>query len=197
MVFVLDGIIRVYKLSPEGKEITLYRLGKGETCVLSVSCIMGDLHYPAMAEVEEEFILGIIPAEFYKALFLAKEFGVTVFANDLWIKPTDNYHRFVEMGVDDKVFPICEEAHALPYAENYFDAAISIDAYHYFGTDEIYFPNEYSRLVKPGGQLGIVSPGLSREFSNGLPEGMKAYWEPDMYSFHSAKWWCKLWGKPV
>jgi CRP/FNR family transcriptional regulator, anaerobic regulatory protein len=72
MVFVLDGIIRVYKLSPEGKEITLYRLKNGETCVLSVSCIMGNLHYPAMAEVEEEVILGVISAEFYKELFLAE-----------------------------------------------------------------------------------------------------------------------------
>jgi len=72
MVFVLDGTIRVYKLSPEGKEITLYRLGNGETCVLSVSCIMGNLHYPAMAEVEEEITLGIIPAAFYNELFLAE-----------------------------------------------------------------------------------------------------------------------------
>ncbi|HEY5562885.1 MAG TPA: Crp/Fnr family transcriptional regulator [Clostridiaceae bacterium] len=72
MVFVLSGIIRVYKLSPEGKEITLYRLGKGETCVLSVSCIMGNAHYPAIAQVEEEAILGIIPAGFYKELFLSE-----------------------------------------------------------------------------------------------------------------------------
>jgi cyclopropane fatty-acyl-phospholipid synthase-like methyltransferase len=129
------------------------------------------------------------------SIFLAKEFGVTVFANDLWISPTDNYHRFVEMGVDNMVFPIRAEAHALPYAENYFDAAISIDAYHYFGTDEIYLPNYYSKLVRQGGQFGIVSPGLSREFSNGLPENMKAHWDPDMYCFHSAKWWHELWKK--
>ena len=72
MIFVLDGVIRVSKLSPEGKEITLYRLGNGETCVLSVSCIMGNLLYPAMAEVEEEVTLGIIPAAFYNELFLAE-----------------------------------------------------------------------------------------------------------------------------
>lgn len=129
------------------------------------------------------------------SIFLAKEYGVTVFANDLWVNPTDNYERFVEMKVDDKVFPIHAEAHALPYAENFFDAAISIDAYHYFGTDEIYLPNYYSKLVKQGGQFGIVSPGLTREFSNGLPESMKAHWEPDMYCFHSAEWWRQLWQK--
>lgn len=129
------------------------------------------------------------------SIFLAKEYGVTVFANDLWISPTDNYRRFVEMGVEDKVFPIRAEAHALPYAEGYFDAAISIDAYHYFGTDETYLPYYYSKLVKKGGQFGIVSPGLTREFSSGLPEAMKAHWEPDMYAFHSANWWKDLWAK--
>lgn len=72
MVFVLDGIIRVYKLSPQGKEVTLYRLGNGETCVLSISCIMGNTNYPAIAEVEEEATLGTIPIEFYKELFLAE-----------------------------------------------------------------------------------------------------------------------------
>lgn len=72
MIFVLDGIIRVYKLSPEGKEITLYRIGNGETCVLSISCITGNTNYPAMAQVEEEVIVGIIPAQFYNELFLSE-----------------------------------------------------------------------------------------------------------------------------
>ncbi|WP_207655746.1 SAM-dependent methyltransferase [Vallitalea okinawensis] len=129
------------------------------------------------------------------SIFLAKEFGVTVFANDLWISPSDNYKRFVEMGVDDKVFPIQAEAHALPYADNFFDVAISIDAYHYFGTDETYFPCHYSKLVKQGGQFGIISPGLTREFNDSLPEAIKPHWDPDMYTFHSSKWWHEMWGK--
>lgn len=129
------------------------------------------------------------------SIFLAKEFGVTVFANDLWISSSDNYKRFVEMGVDDKVFPINAEAHALPYADNFFDVAISIDAYHYFGTDETYFPNYYARLVKQGGQFGIISPGLTKEFSQGLPEAMKPHFEADMYTFHSSNWWRNMWEK--
>ncbi len=72
MVLVLDGTIRVYKLSPEGKELTLYRLNKGETCVLSVACLMGNTNYPAIAEVEEEATLGIIPAGLYNELFLSE-----------------------------------------------------------------------------------------------------------------------------
>lgn len=70
MVLILSGVIRVYKISPEGKEITLYRLQNGETCVLSISCIMGETNYPAIAEVEENAVLAIIPAHLYNELFL-------------------------------------------------------------------------------------------------------------------------------
>lgn len=163
-------------------------LGPNAMWLIEILCEKMDLK-PGMRVLDMGCGMGLT------SIFLAKEFGVTVFANDLWISPSDNYNRFVEMGVDDKVFPIRAEAHALPYADNFFDAAISIDAYHYFGTDEIYLPNFYSKLVKQGGQFGIVSPGLTREFSNGLPEAMKLHWEPDMYCFHSANWWSELWQK--
>jgi len=98
------------------------------------------------------------------SIFLAKEYGVIVFANDLWIDATDNLRRFEEAGVADKVYPIHAEAHALPYANGFFDAVIAIDCYHYFGAGETYFVDVFSKLVKPGGQFGIVVPGLRREF---------------------------------
>ena len=163
-------------------------LGPNAMWLIEILCEKMDLK-PGMRVLDMGCGMGLT------SIFLAKEFGVTVFANDLWISPSDNYNRFVEMGVDDKVFPIYAEAHALPYAENYFDVAISIDSYHYFGTDEIYFPNIYSKLVKQGGQFGIVSPGLTREFSNGLPEAMKPHWDDNMYAFHSSKWWREMWQK--
>ena len=129
------------------------------------------------------------------SIFLAKEYGVTVFANDLWIDATENLHRFEEAGVADKVYPIHAEAHALPYANGFFDAVISIDSYHYFGASESYFVDVYSKLVKPGGQLGIVVPGLAREFDKGYPETLEELWIPEYYTFHSKDWWRKLWEK--
>ena len=131
----------------------------------------------------------------FTSIILAKEFGVTVFANDLWTSASDNYKRFVKAGVSDKVFPFNAEAHNLPYADEFFDAAISIDAYHYFGTDECYLYDHYARLVKQGGQFGLVNPGLTREFENGLPEPFQPLWEANMYSWHSAGWWKQLWQK--
>jgi len=129
------------------------------------------------------------------SIFLAKEYGVTVFANDLWISATDNLRRFNEAGVADKVFPIHAEAHALPYAEGFFDAAIAIDCYHYFGASETYFVDVFSKLVKPGGQLGIVVPGLTREFEKGYPDTLEKLWIPEYFPFHSNKWWRALWEK--
>ena len=129
------------------------------------------------------------------SVFLAKEFGVTVFANDLWIDAAENLLRFEAAGVSDKVFPLRAEAHALPYANGFFDAAIAIDSYHYYGASELYFPCTFAKLVKPGGQLGIVVPGLIQEFESGYPETMKSFWEGEMFSFHSAGWWRHLWEK--
>ncbi|MCL2270079.1 MAG: methyltransferase domain-containing protein [Treponema sp.] len=129
------------------------------------------------------------------SIFLAKEFGVTVFANDLWTDPTENRKRFDEAGVSDRVFPIHAEAHNLPYAKEFFDAAISVDSYHYYGADELYFPCVFTRLVKPGGQFGIAVPGLIREYECGYPETHKSFWNEDMFSFHSAIWWRALWEK--
>ena len=129
------------------------------------------------------------------SVFLAKEYGVTVFANDLWVSATDNLRRFEEAGVADKVFPIHAEAHALPYAEGFFDAAISIDSYHYYGASESYFPDVFSKLVKPGGQFGIVVPGLGSEFEKGYPQTLEKLWKPELFTLHSNKWWRALWEK--
>ena len=120
---------------------------------------------------------------------------MTVFATDLWIGATENFERFKQMGVSDTVFPIYAEAHALPYADGFFDVAIVIDSYHYFGADERYFPETFSRLVRPGGQLGIVVPGFNKEFDKGYPDTLERYWSDEMWTFQSTQWWRKLWEK--
>jgi len=119
------------------------------------------------------------------SVFLAKEFGVTVFATDLWIPATENLHRFEAMGVADLVFPIHAEAHALPYAEGFFDAAVSFNSYHYFGTSDTYFPQTFCKLVKAGGQFGVVIDGLINEDGHRVGED----------GFHSGKWWRRHWEK--
>jgi CRP/FNR family transcriptional regulator, anaerobic regulatory protein len=52
LAMVMEGVGRVYKLSPSGREITLYRINSGESCVLTASCIMSQNTFPAMAATE-------------------------------------------------------------------------------------------------------------------------------------------------
>ena len=133
------------------------------------------------------------------SVFLAEQYAARVVANDLWIKPTENWERFVEAGCEDSIIPIHAEAHTLPYAEGYFDSLLSVDAYHYFGTTDIYLQSHYAKFVRPGGTIGIVVPGLREEFDE-VPEHLTrqhpnggCFWSWDFWTFHSADWWRKRW----
>jgi SAM-dependent methyltransferase len=127
------------------------------------------------------------------SIFLAKEFDAQVTAADLWVKPTDNWARIRAAGCAGSVTPVLTEAHDLPFAEGYFDAVVCVDAYHYFGTDELYLAY-LSRFVVPGGPIGIVVPGLVAEFvDNQVPEHLRPFWQADFWTCHSSRWWDQLW----
>jgi len=128
------------------------------------------------------------------SIFLAKEFDLEVWAADLWTNPTDNWKRIQEAHLEKRVFPLHTEAHALPFPEEFFDAIVSVDAFHYFGTDDLYLKYIIKYLVK-GGQMGIVCPGLKHEFGDHLPKHLLPYWDADFYSFHSPEWWSHHWKK--
>jgi SAM-dependent methyltransferase len=126
------------------------------------------------------------------SIFLAREFSVQVWATDLWISASENLLRIKDAGLDDRVFPIHADARALPFAGDYFDAMISIDAYPYFGTDSLYL-NYLAHFIKPGGQIGIAGAGLVQELESGVPEHLREFWTQDMFAFHSVAWWRRLW----
>ena len=56
------------------------------------------------------------------SVFLAREYGLQVWAADLWIGPGDNWQRIRQAGLEDRVFPVKVEARALPFAPGFFDA---------------------------------------------------------------------------
>ncbi len=68
LAVILSGKIRVYKLAESGREITIYRINKGESCILTISSILSNLPYPARAVVEEDITALIIPANVFKEL---------------------------------------------------------------------------------------------------------------------------------
>ncbi|MDO9233793.1 MAG: Crp/Fnr family transcriptional regulator [Methylotenera sp.] len=69
-VMRLAGKSRVYKISSNGREILLYRVGAGETCVITTTCLLGNSDYPASTIVEEPIRDVLIPATAFHQLML-------------------------------------------------------------------------------------------------------------------------------
>lgn len=128
------------------------------------------------------------------SIFLAKEYGLQVWAADLWTNPDETWARVREMGLDHAVFPLRGEALTLPFAEAFFDVIVSVDAWHFFGESDD-FLSATGRYLKPGGQVGIIGPGLQRELPETLPDDLLPFWQQEFWTFHSADWWRGLWGE--
>ena len=54
VILVKSGSLRLYLLSDEGKEVTLYRLFPGDTCILSASCVLETLTFDVIIDAEED-----------------------------------------------------------------------------------------------------------------------------------------------
>lgn len=129
------------------------------------------------------------------SLFLAKEAKVKVFATDLWISATENTKRFEQWGVADRIIPIHADANSLPYAQEYFDAVVSIDAYHYFGAKKGVFEDKILPYIKKDGVLLVAVPGLKEELTEKQEEELLDWFEgnrDDLDTFHSLGWWLEL-----
>ena len=126
------------------------------------------------------------------SIFLHREFGLQVWAADLWFNVSENIQRVRDAGVEAGVFPIHADARSLPFPEEFFDAIVSIDSFAYFGTDDLYL-NYLARYVKPAGLVGMAGAGLVREIDGAVPEHLREWWTPDLWCLHSAAWWRHHW----
>jgi CRP/FNR family transcriptional regulator len=61
-VMCIDGRTRVFKVSESGREILLYQVSSGQTCVLTTSCLMAGSPFPAESTAETDVLLAAIPA---------------------------------------------------------------------------------------------------------------------------------------
>lgn len=132
------------------------------------------------------------------SLYLAKETNAMVFATDLWISATDNYKRFTEWQIANQVIPLHADANDLPFANDYFDAIICIDAFHYVGTQPHFFEKKILPLLKPNGVAILAIPGLKEEIHGCEPEIILEWLageESEFHLFHSREWWLNHLGK--
>jgi cyclopropane fatty-acyl-phospholipid synthase-like methyltransferase len=126
------------------------------------------------------------------SIFLWREFGVQVWAVDLWFNASENLRRVRDAGAEEGVFPLRMDARTLPFPSGFFDAIVSMDAYPYFGTDDLYLWNA-ARLLRPDGVIGIAGAGLVHELGDDVPDHLRAWWTPELAVLHSAAWWQHHW----
>jgi CRP/FNR family transcriptional regulator len=77
--FVLRGSIRVVKAAASGRELPLYRVGPGETCIISSSCLLGDTAYNARGVAESETLLALMPHPLFEDMLALAPFRTFVF----------------------------------------------------------------------------------------------------------------------
>lgn len=79
LALLLNGQVRVYKIGASGREITLYRFGLGESCILSANAILSQASFPALATVEQDAEALLIPASLFRS----------------WVRESDAWREFV------------------------------------------------------------------------------------------------------
>lgn len=63
LIILQKGKVRVYRPADDGRAITLYHVNQGESCILTASCILNTLAFPAIAEIKQDAEGIVIPAE--------------------------------------------------------------------------------------------------------------------------------------
>jgi len=79
IALLISGVVRVYKIGETGREITLYRFGQGESCILTANAILSRQSFPAIATVERDAEAVMVPAETFRD----------------WVKRYDRWRGFV------------------------------------------------------------------------------------------------------
>lgn len=128
------------------------------------------------------------------SVFLAKEYGFTVYAADLWSDPQENRAFFREMGLtDEQIIPVKADATDLPFEKEFFDAVVTTDSYNYFGRDPHYLDDKLLLFVKRGGYIYIAIPGMKRDCHDHLPPELLLSWTPEQLDYmHDTAYWSDM-----
>ena len=117
------------------------------------------------------------------SIYLAEKYkNAVIFAVDLWVEATDNYKFFKEQGYENRIIPLNTSAENLPFAYNYFDIIVSIDAYHYFGTDKLFFKEKIKPYLKDNGLIFIAVPGMKDDYEK-VPQDLKGFISDEDFRF--------------
>lgn len=91
--FVRSGCLRVYIMSEDGKDITLYRLYEGDMCMLSASCVLQSITFDVFITAEEDSECIIISGTAFASItdknpnvkIFSLELAVSRFSDVMWV----------------------------------------------------------------------------------------------------------------
>ncbi len=92
--FVLTGSIRVVKLAANGRELPLYKVLPGESCIITSSCLLGHANYNARGMTESDTTLVLLPRALFDELLRETSFRDFVF--DLFAERISELMQLVE-----------------------------------------------------------------------------------------------------
>ena len=123
--------------------------------------------------------------------FLAKEYGFTVYAADLWSDPESHYPLFESFGLSrEQCMPVKADANDLPFEREFFDAVVCVDSYNYFGRDPAYLDEKLLPFVKSGGMIYAAVTGMKKDCHDNIPEVLLRSWNAEQLDYiHDAQWW--------
>lgn len=93
VILIRKGCLRLYILSEDGKEITLYRLHSGDLCMLSASCVLQSITFDVHIDAEENSECYVINGSAYnkisehnhKIKIFALETAISRFSDVMWV----------------------------------------------------------------------------------------------------------------
>ena len=123
--------------------------------------------------------------------FLAKEYGFTVYAADLWSEPESHYPLFEQFGLSrEQCIPVKADANDLPFEREFFDSVVRVDSYNYFGRDPAYLDEKLLPFVKSGGWIYAAVTGMKQDCHDNIPEVLLRSWNAEQLDYiHDAQWW--------
>ena len=122
---------------------------------------------------------------------LAREYGLTTYAADLWSDPSENMRFFESLGLTNRqVIPVKADANELPFAHGFFDAVVCVDSYNYYGRDPQFLGARLLPFVRDEGMLYLAIPGMVRDCHDDPPACLLASWTPEQLDYiHDMRWW--------